>query len=148
MKHCLNLECILLNLHQWFPCPTNLLAYQLFRIQVRCVIYGRTAETLFNGFRVSTNWILLLISLCIFIKKDNTNRVSSSSFLFILTKFYIIVLLYRVLHFFFFVEIIQHNLSAYNFLLFSPSACFYGINYVLWIFPKTIGRVILEIKFC
>ena len=52
-------------------------------------------------------------------KKDNTNRVSSNNFLLILTKLYILILLYRVLHFFFFVEIIQHTSPEYNFLLFS-----------------------------
>ena len=48
------------------------------------------------------------------LKKDNTNRVSSNNFLLILTKFYILILLYRVLHFFFFVEIIQHIIFCFS----------------------------------
>ena len=74
------------------------------------------------------------------LKKNNTSRVSSSNFLLILTKFYMFNLLYRVLHFFFVVvDIIQHTSPKYNFLFFSLRTCFYTINYVLWIFPKTIG---------
>ena len=82
------------------------------------------------------------------LEKDSTNRNSSCNFLLIVTKFYIIIPLYRVLHFFFFVEIVQHSFPANNFLLFGLWVCFCGINYVLCIFSKTIGRGLLVIKFC
>ena len=121
-KHCLNLECTLLNWHQPFSCPISLLAYELFpnrSFKLDVLFMDETAETSFNGFRVSFNWILLLICLCIFLKKINKNKVLSSEFLLILTRFYIINLLYRVLHFYFPVKIIHHTFPAYSFLFFS-----------------------------
>ena len=78
-----------------------------------------STETSFKGFRVSPVEFCCLFLSAFLLKKDNPNRVLPSNFLLVLTKFYIIILLYRVLQFFFFVEIIQHSFPAYDFLLFS-----------------------------
>ena len=81
-----------------------------------------TAETSFNDLEfhpIEFCYLFLSAFLLKKKKKRNRKRASFSNFLLILTKFYIINLLYRILHFFLFVEIIQHTYPEYNFLLFS-----------------------------
>ena len=91
--------------------------YTSFKFNVLSI--DKTAETSFNGFRVSPNLILLLVSLCIFVQKNKANRVLSNEFLLTLTKFYKIILLYGVLLFFFSIKIIHQSFPTYNFLFFS-----------------------------
>ena len=90
-----------------------------------------------SGFH-PTGLCCLLLS-AFFLKKSNTNRVLSNEFLLTLTKFYKSNLLYRVFLFSFSIKIIHHTFPTYNLLFFTLWACSYAINYIVWIFPKTIS---------
>ena len=102
-----------------------------FKLDVLSII--ETAETLLNFTQL--NFVAYFFSK----KNTHTNRVLSNEVLLTLTKFYKINLLYRVLLFSFSIKIIHHTFPTYVFLVFSLCACFYVINYIGWIFPKTIS---------
>ena len=61
-----------------------------------------------------TEFCYLFLS-AFFLEKINTNRVLPNEFLLVLTKIYIINLLYGILHFSFSVKIIHHTFSSNNF---------------------------------